>query len=139
MVCTFFGHRDLYEDVSAPLYQAIQRLIEKGVTTFYVGHNGAFDRAVLGALKKMKTAYPHIQYAVVLAYLPTERQDEPTVYPEGLEQVPRRFAIDRRNRWMVKHADVVITYVHSDLGGAAKFHTLALRQGKTVINLAENK
>ena len=137
MVCTFFGHRDLYEDVSAPLYHAIRQLIEKGVTTFYMGHNGAFDRAVLGALKKAKTAYPQIRYAVVLAYLPNEQQDEPTVYPEGLEQAPRRFAIDRRNRWMVKQADFVITYVRSDFGGAAKFQALALLQGKMVINLAE--
>ena len=38
-----------------------------------------------------------------------------TVYPP-LENVPHRFAISHRNRWMVENADVVVAYVLHDWG-----------------------
>ena len=50
-----------------------------------------------------------------------------TVYPEGLETVPKRFAIFRRNDRMLKQADVVVVYVTHRTGGSghvcAKSHT----------------
>ena len=54
--------------------------------------------------------------------------------PDGIEKVPPRFAISYRNRWMVKHADYVIAFVHRG-GGAEQFVKLAERQKKSVINL----
>ena len=60
-----------------------------------------------------------------------------TVFPAGLENVPPRFAIDRRNHWMLRQAEVVVVYVAHTFGGAAKFAAKAERQGKTVINLAD--
>ena len=77
-------------------------LIENvGVRCFYVGNNGGFDRMVIGNLRMLQKEYPHIRYTVVLAYMPSEKEDQNdfnTIYPEGLEQVPPRYAIDRRNR-----------------------------------------
>ena len=49
--------------------------------------------------------------------------------------MPPRFAIARRNGWMLKQADFVVTYVTHDWGGAAQFAEKARRQGKTVLNL----
>ena len=49
-----------------------------------------------------------------------------------------KFAIDRRNRWMLKRSDVVVVFVNKNYGGAAKFEAIAKRQGKTVINLAKS-
>jgi len=136
MTCTFFGHRDTHTDLSRELTAILQDLIEKKkVDRFYVGHQGFFDRQVTEILKKIQNHYPHISYAVVLAYLPTSGREEPTVYPEGLETVPRRFAIDRRNRWMLDRSNYVVTHVRHDFGGAAKFMELAKRKGKTVINI----
>lgn len=137
MVCVFFGHRDTCTDLSQKLISILQELIEhKQVKQFYVGNQGFFDQQVLEVLKTLQNQYPHISYAIVLAYLPTENRAEPTLYPEGLESVPRRFAIDRRNRWMIEQADYVVTHVHHDFGGAAKFKHLAERRGKTVINIS---
>ena len=59
-----------------------------------------------------------------------------TLYPEGLESVPRRFAISWRNDWMLKQSDVVVCYVRHSLGGSGKFVEKAIRQKKQVINLA---
>ena len=58
------------------------------------------------------------------------------MFPEGLEFAPPRFAISRRNEWMLKRADYVVTYVTHGWGGAAQFAEKAKRQGKAVIDLA---
>lgn len=76
---------------------------------------------------------------MVLAYLPRpdgEHQDyADTLFPEGIEMVPRRYAISWRNRWMLRRADYVVTYVTHGWGGAAQFAELAKKQGKMVCNL----
>ena len=60
-----------------------------------------------------------------------------TSFPEGLEAVPPRWAISRRNEWMLKQSDYMVTYITHDWGGAARFAARAVRQGKQVINVAE--
>ena len=130
--CTFFGHRILNKDIKDLLTRQIDNLIaEYGVNVFYVGNNGQFDY------------YPQISYSIVLAYLP-EREKEhnqlsytETIYPEGLEDTPPRFAISKRNKWMVMQSDYVIAYVEHSFGGAAQFTEYARKKHKTVINLAD--
>ncbi len=145
-ICTFFGHRDTPEKIEPILRSALITFIEeRGIELFYVGNHGNFDRMVKRVLRELRCAYPHIRYAVVLAYLPAEKfsfsgeQDFETIYPEGLELVPRKYAILKRNEWMLKQADHVITYIKHPSGGAAKFHDLACRKGKHVLNLAETE
>ena len=68
-VCTFFGHRDCPETIKPKLREVLADLISnRNVDMFYVGHQGQFDAYVHGELKKLKQEYPHINYAVVLAY-----------------------------------------------------------------------
>ncbi len=109
------------------------------MNVFYVGNQGRFDALVRRVLKDMQIQYPHIRYAVVLAYMPTEKDMHgdfsDTVYPEGLETVPRRFAIAARNRWMLEKADYVVSYVAYSTGGAARFTELAEKKGKKIIRL----
>ena len=62
---------------------------------------------------------------------------ENTIFPEGIESVPKRFAIDFRNKWMVSHSDCVVVYVNKSFGGAAKFLDIAEKRGLTVINIAK--
>lgn len=134
--CTFFGHRDCPESIKPDLYRVIESLIAEGVDTFYVGNHGRFDAYVRSVLRQLKTAYPHIDYAVVLAYLPAAGEDgSDTIYPEGIEVGAPRFAIERRNRWMLRQADVVVSYVRYTWGGAYKFKAVAEKQGKRVIEL----
>lgn len=139
--CGFCGHADTPEKVYAPLRSCIEELIcRQGVREFYVGSQGAFDHMALRALREMKEKYPFIRYAVVLAYLPGKSvpQDpaDPTIFPEGLEQVPPRFAISRRNRWMVDNCRWMVAYVTRGFGGAVKTLALARKKGVTVIELA---
>ena len=141
MGCTFFGHKDAPKEIKPTLRSTLIDLIEnKNVTVFYVGNNGNFDTMVLRQLEDLSQTYP-ITYSVVLAYLPTEKNKYDnltnTIYPAGLEIVPKRFAISWRNKWMIKQSDVVVTYVTHNFGGAAQFKEMAEKQGKMVIELSE--
>ena len=138
MTVCFFGHRDAPDHLFPSLLQQIRRVIQQnGASYFLVGSQGAFDHMALRALRQCAAEFPHVSYAVVLAYLPQETTNDPSVFPEGLESAPKRFAIDRRNRWMLSRADLVITYVKSPAGGAAKYKKLASTQGKVVLELSE--
>ena len=136
MVCTFFGHRDCYILDESNLRQAVENLIKSSVSTFYVGNQGHFDSAVLCCLTKLKEVHPHISYFVVLAYLPNKRTySKCSIYPEGLELVHPRFAIEKRNEWMINQADYCLCYVDRKRSGAYKSALKAKRRGLTVINL----
>ena len=136
----FFGHRDVTHDIRAKLQFIIEQLItEEQIYNFYVGHQGQFDSMVRSVLKELKVKYPHIRYTVVLAYMPDEHikevYGEDTLYPDGLETVPRRFAISKRNDWMIQHSGYAVCYVHKITGGAAKFREKAEKKGLKVIDV----
>lgn len=119
-------------------------LIANNVDTFLVGHQGDFDRLVLRTLRQLKKEFPQIRYRVVLAYLPAAPAaccaytEEETVFPEGLETVPPRYAISGRNRWMIRQSDVVVTYITHSQDSAAQFAKLAKRMNKQVINIPDS-
>ena len=128
---TFFGHSQC-PDLRSELRDAVMRLAGDGVDMFYVGDNGRFDAQVRSVLSELG-----LRYGVVLAYLPTGAGAgfDDTMFPEGPELVHPRYAIERRNLWMLERSDYVVTYVHHSWGGAAKFAALAERQGKRMIRL----
>ena len=94
---------------------------------------------VYSVLKELKAKYPQIRYTVVLAYMPDEHTKEVygenTLYPDELETVPRRFAISKRNDWMIQHSDYAVCYVHKITGGSAKFREKAEKKGLKVIDV----
>lgn len=139
--CTFFGHRDCPASVMPKLRTVLVDLIEHhGVEQFYVGRQGNFDTMVRAVLRELAKTYPQIRYAVVFEQLPKLRGDarcfSDAIFPEGMEDVPPRFAISRRNEWMLRRADMVVTYVTHSWGGAAQYAKKAGKQGKIVLNLA---
>ena len=143
--CTFFGHRCCPADLHFALRKTILYMItERNVTKFYVGTCEGFDWLSYQALCEIVPSYPGVTFETVLSRIPdksagTKRVDslftENTIVPEGLERVPPRFGISFRNRWMLSRSQFVIAYVNR-LGGAETFVSLALRQNKTVVNLA---
>ena len=142
-VCTFFGHRDCPSSIKPKLREVLIDLLEnQSVDMLYVGNKGAFDRLVRSVLRELVQKYPQINYSVVLERLPgKQNEDYPedlsdTMLPEGIEEVPPRFAISWRNKWMLRQSDFVVTYITHSWGGAAQFAEMASRQKKTLINLA---
>ena len=126
LTCTFFGHHNCPATVKPKLRAVLVELIERqGVDTFYVGRQGTFDILV---------------HSLVLERLPEWRPGDDysdTIFPEGMEHAIPRFAISKRNEWMLKQADVVVTYITHDWGGATRYAEKAERQGKAVINLTQ--
>lgn len=141
MICSFFGHRDCPNSIKPKLFEAIKNQFEQGVTEFYIGNHGNFDKMALSCLRELKRDYAEIRYTVILAYLPTEPNaylPEETIFPEGIEAVPKRFAIDFRNRWIVNHSDIIISYIDHSWGGAAKYVKKAKNRGAIILNLIDN-
>lgn len=139
--CTFFGHRDCPASIRPKLRAALTELIEEqGVDRFYVGRQGNFDAMARGVLRELAETYPHIRYSVVLERLPGERRDggdlSDTIFPEELEGAPPRWAISRRNEWMLERSDFAVTWITRTWGGAARFAARAERRQKRVIPLA---
>ena len=131
--CTFFGHRDCPDSIRPKLRSVLINLIEnQQADTFYVGRQGSFDALVYATLRELAAEYPHIRYAAVLERLSGKNTDDftETLFPGAMENVPPRFAIDRRNNWMLQQADFVVVYVTHTWGGAAKFAGKAEKQGK---------
>ena len=134
---TFFGHRDTPKETEPVLRLTLIDLIEnKNATLFYVGNHGNFDAMVCRQLEDLSKTYP-IKYYVVLAYMPSKNDnpDEHSILPEGIETVPRRFAINYRNKWMLTKSDIVVTYVASPSSGSGKFKDFAERCRKLTINI----
>lgn len=91
--CTLFGHRECPEEIRPIFTEVLVDLIENhNVDLFYVGNQGRFDTIVRGVLQKLQRKYPHIDYAVVLAYIPEKKSKyedfSDTIVPEGIESVP---------------------------------------------------
>lgn len=141
MICTFFGHKNTPKEIEPTLRTTLIGLIENyNVTEFYVGNNGNFDAMVRRQFEDLSLDYS-INYSVVLAYLPVKKNEYDnftnTILPDGIEPVPKRFAISWRNKWMIQQSDIVVTYVTHNFGGAWQFKELAKRAGKIVIDLTE--
>ena len=134
---TFFGHRDTPKETEPALRLTLIDLIEnKNATVFYVGNHGNFDAMVHRQLEDLSKIYS-IKYYVVFAYIPSKNDepDEHSILPEGIETVPRRFAINYRNKWMLNKSDIVVTYVIRNFGGAWKFKQMANSNEKLLIDL----
>ena len=115
-----------------------------GKVTFYVGNHGQFDGMVRGIMKELISEGKDVDYSVVLAYIPGQKyefdlpdQYADTFYPDGLEKVPQRFAICKRNDWMIDNSDAVICYVVNHFGVAYTYTEKARRKGKRIINIAD--
>ena len=137
LTVTFCGHSEVPDraQVRVWLTDVCERLIGDGATEFYLGGYGAFDRLCAEVLQELKPRYAHIRLILVLPYLNSamsmEGYDE-TVYPP-LESVPRRYAILRRNEWMIRRCDVLVAYVTHGWGGAAKTLDYARKRKKTIL------
>jgi len=143
LTVTFFGHSDAPQQIFADLKTLLKNLIEKeGARRFYVGDHGNFDRIVQNALNELRANYPHVVCFIVLAYMPQNqekggRQMLETILPCEVAVAFPRFAISKRNEWMLAHSDTVVTYVKRSFGGAEKYKRMAIGRGKRVIELAD--
>ena len=139
MIVTFCGHSTIYnqEEVSKRLDHIIDSLIVEGATQFLLGGYGQFDMLAARRVAKAKLLHPGLESILVIPYLDRKYDSklyDRTLYP-SLEQVPLRFAISKRNEYMVDAADIIVAYVNHEWGGAAKTLEYARRKNKDVRSL----
>lgn len=137
MNVTFCGHSQLEEPekIKVWLKKIIEDLIKQGAKTFYLGGYGQFDVMVASVLYKMKKQHCNIEIILVLAY-PDKKYDasiyDSSIYPP-LENIPQRYAILKRNEYMIDISDIVISYVKYNYGGAYTTLKYARRKNKQII------
>ena len=142
MIVTFFGHKNCPHSVQNDIENTIRDLIEnREAIVFYVGNQGNFDLYVNKALVKLSSQYSQIKNYIVLAYMPQKgddyTKDYNTILPEEVAKAHPKYAISKRNDWMLKQSDIVVTYIKRSYGGAVKYYDKAIRQNKCVINIAD--
>lgn len=142
--CTFFGHYNSSEALKPILIESIRKLIEcYSVDKFYIGDKGNFDSMARRCVIELAEEYPYIEYEIVLAYMPGKKDEfkpplENTVYPEGLEKVPRKYAIIRRNQIMANESDFAIVNIYK-FGGAATATEYADKKGVKILNISTER
>lgn len=133
--CFFVGHRDTNDNIYENLKETIKKhIVEYGVTEFYVGHYGNFDRLATKAISGLKMQYPYIKLILLLPYHPEENKIDISdsfdlsYYPDGMENVPRRAAIVKANRYMIDNVDYLIVNVKYSASNTAKLFEYALKK-----------
>ena len=128
--------------IQPKLREVILDLIDnEEANEFYVGNHGNFDRMALSVLSELSETRA-FRFYIVLAYPPAEKENpcaEHDILPdlsEKIENIPPRFAINYRNKFIVEASDIVITYVQHSWGGAAKYKRLAEKKNRRVIELS---
>ena len=148
MIISFAGHSSVSQ--GEKLCELVKEQIIKNANaddsiTFYLGGYGDFDEICARACRELKRAYKSIELVYVMPYITASEQEkvkemieyglyDSSIYPP-IETVPPKFAITKRNEWMVSNADLIIAFVKHNYGGAYKTLTWAKRKNKKIINL----
>jgi len=139
MIVTFCGHSQIYDKdtVRKRLTDEIHELLRTGHRKFYLGGYGDFDNLAAAVLTELKNTCSDMERILILPYLDKQVDTslyDGTLYPP-LENVPKRLAISRRNKWMVEQSSVIVAYVDHSWGGAAKTLEYAMKKRLRIINL----
>ena len=142
--CFFIGHQDAPESIYNRLLEAVERHIsEYGVTDFIVGKYGNFDRLAARAVIEEKRHHADITLTLLMPYYRTDAESLPdgfdgSLFPDGLETVPKRAAMMRANQYMIRHCDYLITYNKNRVGNTRKLVAEARKNGLLyIVNIAE--
>ena len=125
-ICFFIGHRDAPESIYEQLFSAVERHIsEYGVGDFVVGRYGNFDHFAARAVMEAKQHHSDVTLTLLMPYYRTDAEPLPdgfdgSLFPDGLETVPKRAAILRANQYMTHHCDYLIAYDTGRIGNTRK-------------------
>ena len=142
--CCGFGHRNVFENISSKLDNAVEEAIAQGCEIFYTGAMGDFDSLFSSAVRSAKKVYPHIKLIGVKPYFTNDINTDKDYYaalyddiiiPDELAGIHPKAAIKARNRWMIDNSDIVLIYTVRNFGGAYEAKRFAERNGKRLIKI----
>lgn len=147
MIIGFCGHSDYKsnpEDEKKVL-EILENMVGNIQSEFFLGEYGAFDSFAYDCAKKFKEKHPDTKLIFVTPYIIDEKRKKNLeykidrfdliIYPE-LENIPPRYAISHRNRWIVEQADIIIAYITHKYGGAYTMYHYAKRKNMQIYNIA---
>lgn len=134
MRCGFIGHRDSI-GLEEKIYPILKKLIEHGVTEFYSGGMGEFDKTCERVVKELNGEL------IFIPYNKNQIKEKDKVWYNNIfcpfgEKAYARYDIPKRNEWLVQNCDIFLCHVYKE-GGARKTYDYAVKCGKQIINLAE--
>ena len=149
----FFGHRYIDNPfrIEERLEEHIYRLLaEKEYVDFLIGRDGEFDQFASSAVLRLRKRYrdDNSSLILVLPYARAEYLNNEESYHNYYSEVEISYeaskahpkaAIQIRNREMVDRADLVLCCIEREKGGAWQTVQYAIKQDKSVINLAKDK
>lgn len=150
MTITFAGHSFIPSSIKVKEMvkeQIRNNIIDAEFVTCYLGGYGDFDEICARACRELKQDYAGIEIVYVTPYISLSEQGkiremqkyglyDTSIYPP-IENSPPRFAILKRNEWMMTNADLIIAYVNRNYGGAYKSLLVAKRKKKKIINICD--
>lgn len=143
--CFLVGNHDARPEIYPALYAEIERhIVEYDVREFFVGAYGRFDMLAAQAVNEAQEFHEGICLTLVMHYLNKERYDDimhmftDSIFPDGLETSPPRYAITRGNRLMVNRSDYLIVYAHDTTGNTGRLLEYARkREKRKLIRIAQ--
>ncbi len=146
MIVTFCGHSRLNSGFDKnKMKERIVKTIENNAcgspVVFYLGGYGEFDYFALSCCREYQRSYKESKCIFVTPYIHEDylKLIDKTLYDEivysDIEGVPYKFAISKRNEWMIDKADLVVAYVKHDWGGAYNTLRYAKRKKKNIVEL----
>ena len=150
MKITFAGHSVISSGkrIKESVKEQIRKIVaEEDFVTFYIGGYGEFDKICACACRELKEERDGIEVVYVAPYISLSEQEkikemqnsglcDTSIYPP-IENTPPKFAIIKRNEWMMLNADIVIAYVEREYGGAYRSLQIAKRKKKKIINICD--
>ena len=147
---SFFGHK--YIEQEAEIESRLDRLLHELITQkeyvdFLIGRDGEFDMIASAAIRRAVSnyGYGNTHLTLVLPYMKAdfrnneksflEYYDEVEICEKSAEAHPKS-AILIRNQSMIDRSDLVICCISHKSGGAYKSVQYAKKQGKKILNIA---
>ena len=145
----FFGHRNFndHRTVDEKFLPLLKRLfLEKPYVELYIGRNGEFDIYAAMLVKHAQNAMGKANNELIAVFPYTQKHMEyfqnyydTIIIPECSQMSHPKYAITKRNKWMVEQADLFVCYVKYKKGGAYTALKYAKKLNKEIVNLAEDK
>lgn len=148
---SFFGYRHI--ECGAWIDDRLDKLLhdiitQKEYADFLIGRDGDFDLLASAAVKSAihSGEYGNTHFTLVLPYMKAEYRDNEKEYLNYYDEVEicaepsaayPKSAIQIRNRIIVDRSDLVICCIQRKSGGAYQTIQYARKQGKMVVNIAD--